>query len=173
MQVAECLRRLALASVIGIVSSDSSAAPVLGLLLCLFFNHTFTFRPFKNPDDSVLGIILAYALTLFFLAALMIKADLTGDSEEDQRTFGALLVAVLASGPTAIALQTVFTAAKLSGSKLTAPTLSQRNQVSDGEPAPAPIEGGNLGDEPLPPLKSPKTVLVRPEALGVRLGTSI
>ena len=40
--------------------------------------------PYKDHTDSTLGVILAYSLSLFFLAALMIKLDATSDKKSDQ-----------------------------------------------------------------------------------------
>ena len=99
-EVLECVRRLLLAAIIGIVSADAAAAPVLGVLICLVATYVFnTFRPFKDPSNSSLNIILANALTLFFLAALMIKMDATSDDTSDQELFGILLVSFLSAGP--------------------------------------------------------------------------
>jgi hypothetical protein len=73
-EVLECIRRLLLASVIGIVASDSAASAVLGILISQFFLAIFLkLKPFKDVDDSWLATVLSYSLTLFFLAALMIK----------------------------------------------------------------------------------------------------
>lgn len=62
--VLECFRRLLLASVVGLVAEDSTAAPVIGLYLALGFLYVFTrWTPFRNEDDNHLGIVLAYSLT--------------------------------------------------------------------------------------------------------------
>jgi hypothetical protein len=102
-EVAECFRRLLLASVIGVFPSDSAVSAVLGLLVAMLFIYVFVaFSPYKERDDNILGVLLAYSLALLFLAALMIKADVTTDDDYDQDSFGAVLVLVLFAGPTII-----------------------------------------------------------------------
>ena len=65
----ECIRRLLLASIVGIVSNESSASPVLGILLSLTFAWVFTdLKPFKDKSDSRLSVVLGGSLILFFLA---------------------------------------------------------------------------------------------------------
>jgi hypothetical protein len=94
---------------VGIADADSAAAPTIGLLIALFYVAVFTeIRPFKNPDDNTLAIILSFSLVLFFLAALMIKVDATGDSAEDRALFDNLLLLVLGSGPFFVVAQHVF-----------------------------------------------------------------
>ena len=85
---------------VGIVSANSVANPALGLLICLCFNWVFTtLKPFNEPSDCSLGVVLAYSLTLLFFAALLIKVDATSDDADDQYVFGVILIAVLAMGP--------------------------------------------------------------------------
>ena len=68
------------------VQGTSAAAPIAGILVCLVFVYVFIeLKPFKNPSDSNLGIVLQYSLTLFFLSALMIKVDAAPDSDADQQ----------------------------------------------------------------------------------------
>lgn len=65
----ECVRRLLLASVVGLAADDSAAGAVMGLLLSLFFILVFSeLRPFKAEDDFMLGIMFSYSLTLVSLA---------------------------------------------------------------------------------------------------------
>mmetsp|Transcript_86908 Transcript_86908/g.168344 ORF Transcript_86908/g.168344 Transcript_86908/m.168344 type:complete len:312 (-) Transcript_86908:193-1128(-) len=105
-EVLECVRRLLLASVIGLVAEDSTAAPVIGVLVTLVFLYAFTrWAPFVDKDDNALGIILAYSLTLLFLAALLIKADISGDFTHDQAVFGVILSLVILAGPCALVAQ--------------------------------------------------------------------
>ena len=102
----ECFRRLLLASVIGVLSADSAASAVIGLIGCVVFIYVFVeMKPFKNDDDCNLGIVLSYSLTFFFLAALMIKVDVANESSVNANLFGALLLAVLGVGPIAIMVQ--------------------------------------------------------------------
>ena len=85
-EVLECVRRLLLASIIGIVSQDAAGAPVLGIFICLVFCFIFTNeKPYADPSNSGLSILLAFSLTLFFLAALMMKVDVTSDDKSDQK----------------------------------------------------------------------------------------
>lgn len=46
---------------------------MLGLLLALGFIHVFEFKPYKANGDSLLAMVLAYSVALFFLAALLLK----------------------------------------------------------------------------------------------------
>ncbi len=102
-EVLECVRRLLLASVIGIVSSSSAAAPTIGLLICLAYVYIFVgWRPYEENAHNILNIVLAYSLTLFFLSALMINGNITSNSAQDQRIFGAILICVFLMGPLAI-----------------------------------------------------------------------
>jgi len=97
----ECIRRLLLASVVGIISKDEVVAPVFGLLVSLGFTFLFTaFRPFQNSDDSTLGIILSNAVSVFFLAALIVLAGFIGDDDANsQSSFGVTLIVVFLLGP--------------------------------------------------------------------------
>ena len=111
----ECARRLLLASVVGVVSSDSFANPVIGILIGYVFSYVFTkFEPFKAQTDSNLGVLLSYSVVLLFLAALLIKVDVTGDDADDQRTFGVLLLGILGSGPLATLFQLAQSATSIS-----------------------------------------------------------
>jgi hypothetical protein len=100
-EVVECFRRLSLASAIGVIgNADTPYAPVCGLLLCFTFIYVFVDqRPFREDDDNALASLLQYSLTLFFLAALMIKSDAVSDSDEDQALFGYVLMAIISAGP--------------------------------------------------------------------------
>jgi hypothetical protein len=61
----ECVRRLSLASVVGLADEDSTISPIVGVLLSLVFIAVFSeFRPFKAEDDCTLGVILSYSITL-------------------------------------------------------------------------------------------------------------
>jgi Ca2+-binding EF-hand superfamily protein len=95
-----------LASVIGIVNPGTAASAILGILVCFIFCHVFEKRPFKEDDDNELGVVLAWSLTLFFLSAICIKADVTQDSGDEQKVFGIALTVILATGPALIVVQT-------------------------------------------------------------------
>jgi len=113
-EVIEVVRRLLLASVIGVVEAKSAAAPTIGLLICFIFLYIFIdFKPFKNPSDCNLGIILQYSIALFFLSALLIKVNATWDSADDQKVFGYFLMAVLFLGPLMITGQLIGTYIKV------------------------------------------------------------
>jgi hypothetical protein len=112
-EVLECVRRLLLGAVVGIVAEDSAAAPVLGLLIAQAFVAVFNKEPFKTAADSRLGQVLAYSLVLFFMAALMVKVDATGDDANDQRVLGALLLVVLSLGPVAVVVELVLSYIRL------------------------------------------------------------
>ena len=59
-ELLECVRRLLLAAIIGIVSEDAAAAPVMGILVSLAFVVVFTnLKPYKEKNISTLGIILS------------------------------------------------------------------------------------------------------------------
>ena len=88
------------------VSAQSAAAPVLGLILSVLFIWVFTnYKPFKKSSDSNISVILAVSLLFLFLAALMIKVNATSDTDSDQEVFGIILVGVLAAGPAVITIQ--------------------------------------------------------------------
>ena len=84
---------------IGIASEDSALAPVIGFLICLAFLHLFCKRPFKEEEDSSLGIVLTYSLAFIFLSALMIKVDALPQGDLERRLFGFVLVFLLIMGP--------------------------------------------------------------------------
>lgn len=52
--------RLALAAIVGIVSEDAAAAPVIGIVIAAAFAYVFArCRPFKDPDDVSCSIFAA------------------------------------------------------------------------------------------------------------------
>ena len=105
-EVSECVRRLLLGSIIGMASADSPASALMGILFSMVYTFVFTyFQPFKFEDNSSLAITLAYSLCLLFLAALLLKVNAATNNALDQQPFGALLIAVLGSGPIAIILK--------------------------------------------------------------------
>ena len=134
-----------LAAIVGIVSEDAAAAPVLGILIAALFTWVFTrFRPFKEHDNNVLGEILSYSLLLFFVAALMIKAEMTSEDSGDQETFGILLIFILIAGPLILTLITVMQLLRAAtsvashsccGSKEEAPADQQEPEAGSKNPA--------------------------------------
>lgn len=114
----DCARRLLLSSIIGIFASDdSTAAPVMGTFLSLAFVEVFQWRPFKNPDDNIVGIVLAYSLVIFFVTALILKAGSEDDSDEEQDLLGTVLVVVLVAGPVSMFYSGIMGAKKLAKKK--------------------------------------------------------
>jgi len=108
-EVLECVRRLLLASVIGMVPADSAAAPTLGLIIALVFIFVFVdFKPFVDPENNTLGILLAYAVAFFFLGAILIKVDAAGESKRDQLVFEVILMLVMFTGPSLILLKAIY-----------------------------------------------------------------
>jgi hypothetical protein len=80
------VRRILLASAIGLFTADSAASATSGLVLSLFGNFIVTeLKPFKNGDDNKLGIVFSYSLTTLFLSALLIKVDASTDDERQQQ----------------------------------------------------------------------------------------
>ena len=99
-EVVESARRLLLASVLGMVAADSAAAPVSGVLICIFFNYLFSaYNPFKAQSASNLGAAASVSLTLLFFAAVLIKVDASPDDSADQTFLGTVLIAVLLASP--------------------------------------------------------------------------
>ena len=64
-------------------------------------------RPFNDDEVNTLGIVLQYALLFIYTAALMVKADMSGTSSEEQTGFGIVLVLLVMVGPVAIVIQTL------------------------------------------------------------------
>jgi len=149
--------------VVGIADADSAAAPTIGLLIALFYVAVFTeIRPFKNPDDNTLAIILSFSLVLFFLAALMIKVDATGDSPEDRALFDYLLLLVLGSGPFFIVAQHVLSTCSVASFILSFKGVTNSNSSNTNEEVPEAAT-----DQAANPLKEAEIELAcTPPSLG-------
>jgi hypothetical protein len=107
-EAVECIRRLLLATVIGLVNADSAAAPTMGVLISLFFIYVFVkLEPFQAQDNVELSTILAFSITLAFEAALLIKVDATSDDPTDQLIFGVLMIVIVLIGPIMIFMKLV------------------------------------------------------------------
>lgn len=114
------MRRLLLAAVVGIISDDAAAGPVIAILLCLAFTYVYdNYKPFLNVDDNNLAIVLANAATVIFLASLMIKVNVTSDSKINQEIFGGILTALFFVGPASAVLNAAY------------PALLRRDNLSD------------------------------------------
>ena len=107
-EVIECIRRLLLASVIGIIASEKSAASsVLGFLISSLFIYVFSkLEPFNLSDDNDLCVVLSYSLMLMFLAALLIKISVVQEDSQDQEIFGLILIVIFVAGPVSLIAQT-------------------------------------------------------------------
>mmetsp|Transcript_37803 Transcript_37803/g.48956 ORF Transcript_37803/g.48956 Transcript_37803/m.48956 type:complete len:190 (+) Transcript_37803:625-1194(+) len=80
----------------------------MGILVSTFFLCVmFYMEPFIEKHDNFLGVVLAYSLTLMFLAALMLKVDISPEDSRDQEVFDVLLVLILMAGPMVIAYQVI------------------------------------------------------------------
>ena len=67
--MAECARRLLLASAIGMLDPESSASSVAGQLIAVFSFVVFAkLEPYKTAENNILAEMLAISLFLFFLA---------------------------------------------------------------------------------------------------------
>ena len=95
----DCFRRLVLATVIGLVSADSAAGPVLGVAFALGFTQVFALKPFRDPQDCTLNTILSHCLVLLFFGAFIIKAEADPGGSEDQKNFSLILIVILGAGP--------------------------------------------------------------------------
>ena len=105
-EVVECVRRLLLGAVVGILAEDSAANAVAGLVLCILFTWVFVKHgPFREEEDNRMGVVLMYSLTFIFLGALMTKTDISGDDGDDQVMFGAFLTGIFFMGPAAAVYQ--------------------------------------------------------------------
>jgi len=92
-EVVECFRRILLTSAIGLADADTANAPIAGVIISLIFIFIFSeAKPFKQKENSALGILLMYTLTLIFLAALVSKVGAVGNNDD---AFGAVLITIL------------------------------------------------------------------------------
>ena len=107
-EVLDCVRRLLLAAIIGVVSFTATAAPVAGFAISIGFTWVFTYlKPFTDNADNTLSITLSYVTVFFFYAALLVKVNATSDDEDDQAVFGALLTFFIFSGPLVLVFLTL------------------------------------------------------------------
>ena len=138
------IMRLSLGAIIGIVSESAAAAPVLGAVISVVFALFFAeHQPYAERSDNRLSIVLAFSLVLFFLAALMIKVDITSDDEHDQEVYGLLLVILLCGGP-------VLSAVEVFWDWLMAPKeVSQRTTVHAGDDSREARRGDSIARPPL------------------------
>jgi len=162
----ECMRRLLLASVIGMASAGSAASPTLGLLISVTFTFIFVDKkPYKKAADSKLAVTLAYSLAALFLGALLVKVDATSDDTNDQALFGYLLVLVFMAGPLASIIQ--FLASASASTKAAFPATAEvmksakpdDNQATDVNSPEDPMKALKTGvtnlEDPMKALKAP------------------
>jgi Ca2+/H+ antiporter len=106
--VFDCIRRLFLASFIGIFGSPSSAiSPLMGLLIALGCTYVFTkFEPYNKDDDNTLNISLAFSTTLLFIAGLIAKADsLAGKDTRENFSLGVVMIIMFIMAPLVMLVQ--------------------------------------------------------------------
>ena len=94
-ECAECLRRLSLGAILGLASRQSTVVPSVGLLISLTYLCVSTsYSIYRDPEGSMLGIVLSYSLTIQFLAAQLIRIDAV---ELENDTLGIILLIVFFS----------------------------------------------------------------------------
>jgi len=97
-ECAECFRRLSLGAILGAASRQSNVVPSVGLLISLGYLCVSTSSGiYRDPEGSMLGIMLSYSLTLQFLAAQLIRVDAV---EVESDTLGTILLMIF-FGPNA------------------------------------------------------------------------
>jgi len=107
-EVIEVFRRLLLASVIGLLDSSSTSASVMGLIICVASNWVFMeCKPYKDLGDSNIAIVFSHSLTLFFVAALIIKSEETGTLGISHQELGIVLSIILGIGPFGLVIATL------------------------------------------------------------------
>jgi len=109
-EVVDCVRRLLLASLIGIAPPESAVSPSLGVMFSIAFAYVYvSLRPYKNKRDNELEITLTYSLLLMFFEALLLKVDASADSESSLQLFGTLLTFIFLLGPALVFARLMWT----------------------------------------------------------------
>ena len=100
-EVVECARRIFLGSLIASLGGTESVAPATtGLIVSMGCIGLFArMNPYKHETDNNASAMLAYCLSLFFLAALMLKSEAM---DTDETAPAVLLFFVFGAGPTYI-----------------------------------------------------------------------
>jgi len=92
-EVVECIRRILLTSAIGLADESTPWSAVMGVVISLAFLFVFSeAKPFKQSENSALGILLMYTLVLLFIAALLAKM---GAVNSTSPTFAAILMTLI------------------------------------------------------------------------------
>ena len=101
-EVIECVRKLLLTSALIFISPGSATQGVFGLLMSMASQRLYIgCKQFPDPSDNRLGELAQWQLVFTFLAALMIKVDVTSNiSSYDKIIFEYLLLAILFFAPT-------------------------------------------------------------------------
>ena len=101
-EVIECVRKLLLTSALIYISPGSATQGVFGLLVSMASQRLYIgCKQFPDPSDNRLGELAQWQLVFTFLAALMIKVDVTSNiSSYDKIIFEYLLLAILFFAPT-------------------------------------------------------------------------
>jgi hypothetical protein len=97
----ECVRRLLLSSFLVLISPGSSAQGLVALLMALASLRLYVgLRQYPNATDNKLAEIAQWQLIFTFLAALLIKIDVSSNiTEYDGYLFDYLLIAIIFAGP--------------------------------------------------------------------------
>jgi hypothetical protein len=103
-EVIECFRRIFLGSIVGVLGGTQSVAPAtVGLIVSMGCIGLFArMEPYKHQSDNNVSAVLAYALSLYFLAALMLKTEAMASTDTSPAV---LLFLVFGSGPVSIAFE--------------------------------------------------------------------
>ena len=95
----DCLRRLAMSSLLVILPEESIMQVVFAMLFAAFCGRTFcAYKPILA--NNRLAEMTQWQLMLLFFGALLIRVDATGPgSGMDQDAFGIILIVILLLGP--------------------------------------------------------------------------
>ena len=112
-EVAECVRRLALAAIPVVIMRNSSTQIVITLIISLFFGAVYTdVKPFGTIGDNKTAIFTQWGITMTLIGALMVKImQLTDDSEEQkvsENVIAGLLITIHVSVILMAFLSTIF-----------------------------------------------------------------
>jgi hypothetical protein len=98
-EVLECIRRLALSSLLIMIHDGSVAQIVVAICACLVSIKVYSYyTPYAHGDDDILTEVTQYQLFSAFFAALLIRVDATSDRPEDQRNLSVALIFISSAG---------------------------------------------------------------------------
>ena len=108
-EVMECVRRLALSSLLILINDGSAAQAVLAVFICLLSIIIYSyFTPYAQRDDDILTEVTQWQLFFAFFAALMIRVDTREDRYRERMIFGAVLISVSCVSFVVLAVQCGF-----------------------------------------------------------------